>query len=62
MVPERNPVEEPDQLYKEFIVITGLNLLVNIVFHTFQNESERNLITGFSNTLINTVIKMALSN
>ena len=62
MVPERNPVEEPDQLCKEFIVINGLNLLVNIVFHTFQNESERNLITGFSNTLNNTVIKMALSN
>ena len=35
MVPERNPGEEPDQLFKEFIVITGLNLLVNIVFHTF---------------------------
>ena len=40
MVPERNPVEEPDQLYKEFIVITGLNLLVNMVFHTLHPLSS----------------------
>ena len=35
MVPERTPLEEAAQLFKEFIVITGLHLLVNIVFHTF---------------------------